>query len=261
VLVLLHPILRARGLLTTAGNDLLQWPRELTFVSVIVGTLVGHTLFGTWGWWCRYEIYAVAVATSAVIVLWHAEIASFMRHASPRAIACAGLVILVLNPFYVRCTLMTPLAGRGIYEQQYQMHRFAVDFYRQPVAVNDLGWASYRNPNYVLDLWGLGSEAARKARLLDHKPGWLDNLARSRGVGLAMIYSSWFMDDIPVTWRPLAVLRGAHRHVTAANDEVMFYATSISAEGAALAALHEFAFETPPTVASVTFRTEVSAER
>jgi hypothetical protein len=57
--------------------------------------------------------------------------------------------LLMLNRGYVKGTLETPLAGRGVYEQQYQMHRFAVEFYKRPVAVNDLGWVSYRNPNYV----------------------------------------------------------------------------------------------------------------
>jgi hypothetical protein len=34
------------------------------------------------------------------------------------------------------------------------VHRFAVE-YSEPVAVIDLGWVTYRNDEYVLDLWGL----------------------------------------------------------------------------------------------------------
>jgi hypothetical protein len=252
-LVLLHPVLRARGLLRPDAHRHLRWERELILVAVVAGSVVAHALFGGWGWWFRYETYAVAVTLTAVIVLWHTQIESFVHRASTGMVGLAGLAILALNAYYVRGTLMTPLAGRGIYEQQFQMHRFAVEFYRRPVAVNDLGWVSYQNPQYVLDLWGLGSEAARKARLLTHPPGWLGDLTRAHDVGVAMIYSSLFCDDIPANWRPVAQLRGAHRHVTAAFDVVTFYATSRAAEDDALEALHRFASQIPPSVAQVTF--------
>jgi hypothetical protein len=248
-LVLLHLLRGRRG------------PQRL-FAAVIVGTVLAHVLLGSWGWWYRYEIYLLAVLTAAVIVLWHVEISHFVRHASPLALAGAAATVLLANAFYVRATLLTPFAGRGIYEQQFQMHRFAVDFYHRPVAVNDLGWASYRNPEYVLDLWGLGSEAARKARLVDRKPGWIEQLTRSHGVGVAMIYPNWFQGEIPLEWRPLAELRSAHRHVYAGNDEtVTVYATSDSAAGPALAALHEFASDTAPTVATLMFTADAAVRR
>ncbi len=259
VLVLLHPLLRARGWVTGDRGHGLPWRRELTFVSVITGAVIGHAFFGAWGWWYRYEIYLVAATTCGVIVLWHAEIAGFVQCARGPAIGYTVLAALCLATSYLRGTLMTPLAARGVYEQQYQMHRFVIDFYRQPVAVNDVGWVSYGNRDYVLDLWGLGSEAARKARLLDHKMGWLDELTRSHGVGLAMIYSSWFAEDIPSNWRPLAVLRGAHRRISAAEDEVTFYATSTSAEASALAALHAFGSQISPGIATLTFKADLSA--
>jgi hypothetical protein len=240
-LVLLHPFVRRRR-------------SERTFAAVIVGTVLAHVVLGSWGWWYRYEIYLLAVVTAAVIVLWHTEIRHFVVHAGLGVMAGAAVAVLLVNGFYVRATLLTPFAGRGIYEQQFQMHRFAVDFYHRPIAVNDLGWASYRNPEYVLDLWGLGSEAARKGRLVDHKPGWIEQLTRSHGVGVAMIYPNWFAGEIPPQWRPLAELRSAHRHVYAGNDEVVtIYATSDAAAGPAMAALHEFASETPSTVATLMF--------
>jgi hypothetical protein len=252
-LVLPHPILRARGLLRPNATRPLRWERELIFVAVVAGSVVAHALFGGWGWWYRYEIYAVAITLTAVIVLWHKQIKSFVHRASTRRVGLAGLVILALNPFYVRGTVMTPFAARSIYEQQFQMHRFAVEFYRRPVAVNDLGWVSYRNPQYVLDVWGLGSEAARKARLVTHSPGWLGDLTRFHDVGLAMIYTEWFSHDIPANWRPVAKMRSAHGHVTSAADEVTFYATSPEAEHDVLEALHRFASQTTPSVAQVTF--------
>jgi hypothetical protein len=252
-LMILHPFLRARGRVDARATHRLTWQREGLLVSVVGGAVLAHTLFGVWGGWFRYEIYLLAIVSAATTVVWHNEIERFVRQAGPASIGLTGVAILCLGIFYLRGTVVSPLAGRSVYEQQFQMHRFAVDFYRRPVAVNDLGWVSYRNPNYVLDVWGLGSEAARKARLIDRTPGWMAELARVHHVGVAMIYPSWFHNDVPKAWRALAVLRMAHPHVSVAADEVTFYATSAASEGDALAALHEFAPTVPATVAQVIF--------
>jgi hypothetical protein len=142
--------------------------------------------------------------------------------------------------YYLMAEVATPVASLGIYEQHYQMHRFAADFYKQPVGVNDLGWVSYRNPNYVLDLWGLGSEEARTMRTAAASdPAWLGRLVAAHKVAVAMIYDEWFPGQIPASWRKIAVLKAARR-ITAAFDTVSFYATSADAAPAALAALRDF---------------------
>ena len=251
VLLALHPILRFRGLV--AGAPKMTARREALLASVVIATVAAHALFGRWGGWFRYEVYVLAVAVTGVIVLWHSEMDNFVRRARPRSVYLVGAGILVLGVFYLRGTMLSPFGARSIYEEQYQMHRFAVDFYRRPVAVNDLGWVSYRNPNYVLDLWGLGSETARKARMTTHGQGWMDELTRSHAVGLAMIYPMWFRNEVPPSWHRIAVLHSAHPAVTAALNEVSVYATSPGAEGDALAALQQFALATPPTVATVVF--------
>jgi hypothetical protein len=252
-LLVVHPLLRARRRIAALGSHQLPWARELLLAAVVAGTALAHSIFGSWGGWFRYETYLLAIVTVATVVVWHSEIERFVRRAGPRSIGLVAAVILCLGVFYLRGTLVSPLAARSIYEQQYQMHRFAVDFYRRPVAVNDLGWVSYRNPNYVLDVWGLGSEAARRARLVNHAPGWMAQLASAHHVGLAIIYPSWFGNDIPKTWRAIAVLRMAHPRVSVAAEEVTFYATSTEAEGNARAALSRFASTVPSTVAQVVF--------
>ncbi len=83
-------------------------------------------------------------------------------------IAACGVITLGLGREFVYPTLATPLAMNNLYERQYQMGRFARDHWRAPVAVNDPGWVSYRNPNYVLDLGGLASLEARRSRAM----GW-----------------------------------------------------------------------------------------
>ncbi|MDX1696293.1 MAG: hypothetical protein R3208_21185, partial [Ketobacteraceae bacterium] len=64
--------------------------------------------------------------------------------------------VLFAGAPYVVNLVTVPIASNNIYQQQYQMHRFAVEYYNKPLAVNDLGYVSYNNDNYVLDLWGAG---------------------------------------------------------------------------------------------------------
>jgi hypothetical protein len=242
ILILLHPLLRALGGARFRSSYRLTLRREFVFAGVLFGALLAHVLFGAWGWFYRYEAYAVAFGAAGAIIIWHGTITALFGRHNPWAITLIlSVALLVLNHSYVLGTVQTPFAGRGIYEQQYQMHRFAVDFYKRPVAVNDLGWVSYRNPNYVLDLWGLGSEAARKSRLVTREPGWIDRLVQAHHVGVAMVYAPWFQNDIPRSWIRLGLLKGTHPIVTSAYDEVTFYSTSPEATPDALAALLRFA--------------------
>jgi hypothetical protein len=86
------------------------------------------------------------------------------------------------------------------------MARFAQDYARAPVAVNDLGAVAWNNPRPVLDLWGLASSEARRLRLSDPEPGWAEPLAVRHGVVLAMIYDEWLGDAVGPDWVKLGHL-------------------------------------------------------
>jgi hypothetical protein len=116
------------------------------------------------------------------------------------------------------------------------MHRFVADYLRMPVAVNDLGFVSYANPDYVLDLWGLGSEAAREARARRDGPAWMESLALQKGVVVAMVYASWF-PDIPASWRRIGVLDIRDKLRSVSDSQVAFYLTDPAAETRVRAAL------------------------
>jgi hypothetical protein len=240
-LAALHPVIRMSR--TSARNKPYQMTleREIVFALVVTGALIGHVLFGEWGWFHRYEIYAVATGATGAIILWRIEIASAVEGLQIRWLIAGAAFLVALNPYYLVGDVRIPLASRGILEQQYQMRRFAIDFYGKPVAVNDLGLVSYGNPNYVLDLWGLGSEQARIARLIIQDKNYMDTLTRQHDVGVAMVYSNWFGDDIPKGWQRLAVLTGQHKVVTAGDRAVDFYATSPEAVSDARLALQRFA--------------------
>jgi hypothetical protein len=247
-------LLRVRG----HGVDQLPFRKETLFVLVVVGALVAHVLFGAWGLFARYEAYVIAIGFVGCLVLWRETIRRMMRNIV--AVTACILAVLYAGNRCVIAEMMTPTSSVTRYEQQYQMHRLIVDFYRGPVAVNDIGWVSYRNPYYVLDLWGLGSETARLRRAAgEQHPQWLGNLVAARHIGLVMIFDQWFPGQIPPTWRHVADLQSAHDLLSPSNT-VNIYAASDDAYAPALKALRAFA-QTKSPGTTLTIFAPSAAER
>ncbi len=123
---------------------------------------------------------------------------------------------------YVYTLATTVFASNNIYEQHYQMHRFAVDYYKAPIAVNDLGLVSYQNDAYVLDFGGLASREA-----LSHQNSstgeWMGTMAHKYNVKLAMIYDAWFIAK-PANWTVVGKLYLGRQAITPASNVVTFYA-------------------------------------
>jgi hypothetical protein len=211
--------------------------------AVLCGALLAAVLqlaIGRFNWFHRYEVYAVAftvlVASTALIEsmrLW-------------RSVLLAGL-LAVAYP-YAQALWQTPAAASNVYQQQYQMHRFVADFYGKPVAVNDLGWVSYRRPAgvRVLDLWGLASpEASRQT----HKDAdWLDTMTSTHGTGLAIIYPDWYEEGAPEDWSALATMCITAPRTSVARPCVVFYSTAVGDQVALAAELAAFARTLPPSV-------------
>lgn len=211
----------------------------------------------------RYEIYVLALGGAAVLLLYADMISRWLAGTSLMFVA--GILIwLGVQLGYVRTTLETSRAADEIYLQQFQMHRFAVDFWRKPVAVNDLGWVSYGNPSYVLDIVGLGSDAARVAREkarsgrrpVDLNPlfatptddvAWMERLVQQHHVEFAMIYTAWFPRQ-PSDWTEVATLKLDRQIVAAGDRTVTFFATTSAAVPALEDALKRFAPTLPPGV-------------
>jgi hypothetical protein len=119
------------------------------------------------------------------------------------------------------------------------MHRFAVNYYKKPVAVNDLGYVSYKNNNYVLDLWGLASIDALKYRKTNHSSEWVNKLTKSNDIELAMIYEDWFK-SISDDWIKIGELHLGKKKVTPAHNKVAFFAMNQNAYVGIVAQLHRF---------------------
>ena len=220
--------------LTLRAPPVQRWP-----LAGAVAALGLHVLVGRFGWFFRYEIYALLFGALVLV----AALASASR---TWRIAGAA-VLLAAAAAQAPAALQSPRAAQNIQDQQYQMHRFVADYWQQGIAVNDLGWVSYGvDPKlYVLDLYGLASNEALRQK---HKDGpWMEALVRRHGIRLAMIYSWWF-EGVPDSWVRVAELRLSGARITPAGDTVTFYATEPGAEAELRRELADFAPTLPDGV-------------
>lgn len=202
--------------------------RERLVALGLLGFLALALTFGQLGGYPRYEVYVFSVVVAGALWLFRGELSALLK--SWALVAALSLALVVINgSFGWHALRTTPQAARNIHQQQHQMHRFISGCWQKPVAANDLGWVSYRNDLYVLDLWGLGSEEARRARA-SGDPQWMGKLAEARGVDLAMIYSDWF-SDIPAAWTKVGALVLTEASASPAGTVVDFYATRPEAAG------------------------------
>lgn len=221
-------------------------PQSL-LVQVALIPVVLHLVAGRFGWLERYEVYLnvwIALMACRIYRDQLVYLCARVRGGMLAALAVVGFVFIQQGPINL---LLTPFAASNIYEQQYQMHRFVAGFYRGAVAVNDLGYVSYANDAYVLDLWGLGNETARKLRRAGERD-WIGPLVEKQGVKLAIVFDTWFPGQIPAGWRKVATMALGRLHVSSGQKYVTFYATADDACGTIAERLAEFRPTLPPGV-------------
>jgi hypothetical protein len=219
------------------------WLRRRPYVdiAVVVGlATLAHLYGGHLGWMFRYEHYIFILMIGGLCLLRPDRGAGLWPLA---AIGAAGLLIIIQPKVLGAYSTTT----RAVHLQQAQMARFAKDYLQAPVAVNDLGWVSWSADAYVLDLWGLGSQEARKARMVDGgaSPGWADRMVKHKGVEFAMIYDYPFVGGLGPDWHPVAHLTIEGPTGALAHDDVTFYATTATAEAPMRAAVRAFAPSLP----------------
>ncbi len=207
-----------------------------------------HLAVGQFGSNHRYEAYVWGGALAAALVLHGETLAAFARRRSAGVALAATAAVLFTATFpYWNTLRLIPNASNNVFEQHLQMHRFATEFWRRPIAVNDIGYVSYRNDSYVLDLWGLASSEAARSRRASKSADWMRELARRHDVQFAMIYTTWFK-RLPDDWFPIAELRLSRRVVTVSRSKVTFFAIGEEARQAAPPLLEEFRRTLPPRI-------------
>jgi len=188
-----------------------------------------HLLFGQYGAYNRYEIYIWTVTVLTVLYIGRYVLSENLKRTDFfKMTSLVTLWTILVNALIIHNLVTIPIASNNIYEQQYQMHRFSVEYYKKPVAVNDLGYVSYRNRSYVLDLGGLSSIEALKRRKNSVNAAWMDEIAKEHNVQLAMIYDNWF-DGIPANWQKIGELHLGKTQITPARNFVSFYALNKNA--------------------------------
>ncbi len=180
-----------------------------------------HFLFGRFGWFYRYEVYIWAAAIAMLLRLYAPSLSRFFNFEKKEVVVFLAFVLsLIIGGGYFQAITDTPLAANNIYEQHFQMHRFITEYYPKPAAVHDLGWVSYKNDRYILDLGGLASEKALKNRWSED-PSWMNILAKQHDVKLAMVNDNWFKP--PHNWILIGRLHLGKTNITPANSAVTFY--------------------------------------
>jgi hypothetical protein len=227
-----------------------RWSSQGLMALLLVCLIGGHAAAGQFGWLDRYEDYALLGTALIGICLMQETIRKVLSNKGKRvAFLCLTAVVLSTICFrYIRSTWLVPFYANNIYEQQFQMHRFVNDFFRGPVAVNDLGLVSYHNPNFVLDLGGLASEEARILKSNDADADAYRAFVERSGVHLVIIYDEWFEDQIPATWVKVASMDLSRERVASAEKEVQFYANDASTASKVLVELQTFRSSLPPGV-------------
>ena len=219
-------------------------------IIVVILTILAHLLFGRYGWYHRYEIYVWTLGLLSIVFIYGDSISRFLSNPAKTkwGLLFALLALFLLGAPYLFGLTTIPTAANNIYEQQYQMHRFAVDFYKKPIAVNDVGYVAFQNESYVLDLWGLASAEALSNRTSAEDPLWMDRLATRYDTQLIMIYEQAFPVGIPRSWVKVGQLQLSRPNIIVVDSVVDFYAKDETASIDIMADLETFAQTLPPNV-------------
>lgn len=210
--------------------------------------VLAQMLVGRIGNGHRFEIYALAFSAMLLLYLHRtAFIALLLREERARSLLRVTVAMLCVFYVYVgHGVWQVAYAANDIYLQQEQMARFVKEYYKKPVAVNDIGAVSYKNSSYVLDVVGISSAESRIAAedvAKSGKPAAIQGLIQKHDVGLMMVYARWFAAYVPKGWKVVANLSLAREPIAAQSGTVTFYAAPQEAK-AVRAALKQYA----PTV-------------
>jgi hypothetical protein len=224
--------------------------KERLLSGCIAFSILLHMLFSKDG---RYVVY-IWTASIFIFLFFYREwlFNAVFNNSFIKTALISSIIVITVSYKYIFGIFVVPIASNNIYEQQYQMHRFAIEFYKKPVAVNDLGYVAYQNNNYVLDLFGLGSLEALNLKRRSNNSGWMDNLAKKHNVKLAMIYDSWF-PDIPTNWIKIGELYLGKKKIAPSEEVVSFYYLDQKSKKEIYPLLNEFKKVLPEGVKFVTF--------
>lgn len=224
----------------------IQFPALIGVVAIAF-----HVIFGN----CMYGRYTNYITAAALLIILYSYVEFFRDFFLKTHVLLKSGIIAISTIFiganFIADAALSPLASNNIYEQQHQMGRFVREYYRRPVAVNDLGLVSFKNDTYVLDLWGLASKSAFEMRAKEMRGGdpgdWMNDFSQRENVKFAMIYEPWF-HKIPQNWHKVAQLHLSKMKLTPAYETVDFYSLDVAKTPELVQKLNAFKTTLPPGV-------------
>jgi hypothetical protein len=213
------------------------------FKSIIIVALLAHLVFGRLRWLDRYHAYLLALSCLMVLYMLRETLTNTAQRRQAFMLAALILVIPGWHSFITLSKL--PQASQEIFLQQRQLASFVQNFWQHPVAMNDIGLVSWRNPQQVHDLLGLGSEEIRRIRQPDNF--WSTEEFRTyfkkNNLALAISYPSWTTNH-PAEWLEIAsyglTTPPPDNMVVIAFDKVSFYLTDPAYKQELLDKLHQW---------------------
>jgi hypothetical protein len=201
--------------------------RDFYLLAIFIVTTLFHSLFGKFGWFFRYEAYLIVFGMFLLLkILFEQFDWKTWRQPSNLIIGsfffifCCNLGLRSLNAIW-----RTPGALHNIYDQQMQLGRFVKEHYDgATIAANDVGAMSFYGNIKMIDMIGLASNEVTRAHLKKYyNMDFLKELVKKNKVNVAIIYETWFKEDLYKDWIKVATWQLPY-NVIAGDDLVSFYA-------------------------------------
>jgi hypothetical protein len=239
--------------LARGANDQLQW-----MLAIFIMLTLLHTQFAQPGafWFFRYEAYLVVLGCVVLARAFGEWLTACQVQEWSRTrrvgFALASVLLFAFSPLPDRAAkalVRLPQATTNIYEQQYQMGLFLKRFYGgTPVALNDIGAASYLGDIECVDLAGLANmDVARRILNGVYENEDIKEITEASGASIGVVYDSWFRGRIPGNWRRAGTWT-IRNNVVVGSDTVSFYAVRPDAFAELRLHLRDFARDLPATV-------------
>lgn len=207
-------------LLILAFSAVFFWHRKQKLEPSIIWILAVppllHLLVGKFGWFYRYEVY-IFLYTGLCLLMPLAGV-----RWRPRSVGMFVFVFVTAFWPYLSSVGKLRQASRNIRDQQGVTADFVVTYLSEPIGVNDIGMVGLRYSHYILDLWGLASNAALKARLSSPDFSWVDRMAQEHGVEVLIIYEKWIQPSLS-NWRKVGEFVLEDKNVVLAEKAVAVY--------------------------------------
>jgi hypothetical protein len=220
--------------------------REKFTSALIALSLLAYPLIGrfTGNTSPRYENFMIAFCFLLLLYLWKDNIFHSLNKPLRKLLYATAIPFLGIGIYYSTIGIVND--GRAIYLQHYQIHRFLTEYWKAPVAVNDIGLISYNNHYRIYDLIGLSNRHAYISRKNSNDSLWADRLVREENIKLIIIFPEWFSGGERQNWFNLGILSRPEGMSNKSPEIVAFETTDRAMVGPLREMLSTWAKQLPP---------------